>query len=274
MVIEELYEYVNQMAAYVISSPETYSAFLRNTSKVQGHTVSNRLIISGYTSFEDVGYLKDLEEWQNEGGPGGDKARMVYIMKHNPDNVNVYEPRPMVAITEDRSKLSYDKGYMVERLMMAAPCRIEYDDQARNRALYVPDTKRIRVTKGFKSYEQVFFELSREYAHAVMHSKMEEVYSKDKTGKGDVLKLKYPRLQNDFIAYSAAYAIAARYDMLPQGLSINQLPENWTGLMEPKEIKKELGAVITVLNALDIKMMEELKESQPEMLPEVMPDAR
>lgn len=246
MEIESLYSYCNDMAAYVMSDAAVFEKYLLATRNLAHYTPANNLLIAGYTNLSNPVYLKDYRDWEAEGRPDGDRAVQLFIMKHLDDGS--YEPRPMIAVTGE-PEVYYDKVSLVESLMRSAPCKIEADPESRHRALYIPDSDTIKVNSGFKSVEHVFFTLSKEYAHCIMCGKFKEMH------KNEGIKLKYPRSQNEFTAYAAAYAHCARYGMIPENTGIRNLPEGWKSL-DTKEIRAELAGIKVVSEALEKRMPE------------------
>ena len=72
----------------------------------------------------------------------------------------------------------YDKGYLAETILKCSPCSIKYVDRINDtkiKAIYKASTDEINITNGFKSYDEVFCTVVREYVHANIYSQLKNI---------------------------------------------------------------------------------------------------
>ncbi len=253
--IEDLFSYSNNMAEWVRQNPQGYEIYLKTAAKCQHYTVHNRMIIQGSMQGKIAGFVTDLNSWISAGFTIKEGAQPFYVMEKNNGEKTGYSVREVYeasAFNEAVQEPYYDKSILLDALFLNAPCPIEYEENLRHKAIYNPDKGIIQVSRGFKDVNEIFCTLSQEYAHAIMHQKFQEV-NKDNP------RLRYGRADNTFYAFSAAYILSERYGMLPENISIKQLPEKWVAL-NPKEFKSELQNVEQVLEGIQYNLQEKLDE--------------
>lgn len=255
MTIEDLFSYSNIMADWVRDNPAGYETYLKTAAKCQHFTVYNRMIIQGAMQGQVASYVTDLNTWLASGFTLKENAQPIYVMERNDGEKTGYSVREVYdasAFNEAIQEPYYDKSMLLDALFLNAPCPIEYEEHLRHKAIYNPDKGIIQVSSGFKDIKEIFCTLSQEYAHAIMHKKFMEV-NKDNP------RARYGRADNTFYAFSAAYILSERYDMLPDNVVIKQLPEKWAGL-KSQEFKGELKNVEQVLSSVQENLQEKLNE--------------
>ena len=256
--IEDLFDYSNSMADWVKNSPDAYQLFLKTAAHTEHFTVANKLLIQGYMQCIPPVYLADEADWMSSGYTIRQDAIPIYVMEHAPGKHTGYDVRKMYDITATNAEYEmpvYDKSFLLDALMLNAPCNIEYVDKLPAKALYSPDKDVIQMTKGFKSFEEIFFVLSQEYSHHMLYHQMEKL-AKGKSNEPQI-KLKYTRGANIFTAFSTAYMLCEKYNMLPGNINIKSLPEGWQYL-KAMDFKHELTNIDDVFKEINKGMEEKL----------------
>ena len=258
--ITDLFEYSNAMAAWVKSNPMAYQSYLKIAAHTQEFTEANKLLIQGFMQNKPPMYLANESDWKSAGYVIDSNATPVYVMEHAPEKRYGYVVRKtydISAVNAEYEYPSYDKGFVLDAMLLNAPCNIEYVDNLQTKAMYNPDKNVIQMTKGFKSFEEIFFTLSQEYTHCTLYQQMETLSRREENNSP--IKLKYTRGANIFTAFSVAYTLSEKYNMLPGNISIKSLPESWLH-MDPMNFKKELTIIDNVFDSVEKGMSEKLNE--------------
>lgn len=248
--IDYLFELSNQMADYVARNEEGFTRFLKTASYCRNFTVSNQLLIQSYLysiNGRIAEKVNDAETWNSYGISVKADAAAIYVMEHDPKQHKVYKPRAVYDISQTdaaSTAASYDKGFLVESLLMSAPCPVEYTDNLKikgTRAYFRPDTGKIEVTKGFKSYDEMYVNLAMEYAHCGIYNQLAK---ETETGsKSPGTSYVYPRAVYSATAYASSFVSAHAYGIDTSGFRFTHAPESFKG-MKVKEIKNELDTIV------------------------------
>lgn len=269
MAIDELFEYSNQRARAAAGNEELLKGFFKTAAACRHFTVANQLLIQGYCEWMGLEPrdVRTAEEWAKNGITVNAGAAPVYVMEYDPKQPKKYRPKEVYDIQQTNASLTetnYDKGFLTEAIMLAAPCPLEYRDVLKikgTKAYYMPDEKKTAVTKGFMDFDEIFSELAKEYAHYFIHAELGrekngETNSADAQIRG--VKPVYPRAVYADAAYGAAYIVCAANKM---DTSHFRFANTFTQLGGEKasEIKKALGRAVApayaVLDNLDTQIM-------------------
>lgn len=244
-IIEDLFRLSNEMAAYVGSNEEGFKNFLQTAAFTLRNTVSNQLLIQSYLMSINgrlpAAEVKTAEEWNAEGISIQNGTVPIYIMEIGDDKKS-YHPKAVYDVSQTDAYMppANDKGIVLEQFMKNAPCRIEYTDNFKikgTKAMYIPDEDVISVTKGFKSFDEIFSSLAMEYMHRSYARG--GVYTENKLNN----KVYQRGVYNDS-AYAGAYMIASRYGMDTSSYSFSSTIERMKGA-DYKDIKKVLENIVS-----------------------------
>lgn len=248
---DELFKLSNNMADYVASNEEGYVNYLKSASFTRNFTVSNQLLIQSYL-YSINGRLpldvKDINEWNKLGISVRNDTSPIYVMEHDPAHPKSYRPREVYDISQTNAFLepaSYDKGFVVEALLLSAPCPVEYAENIKvkgTRAIYHPDSKKIEVTKGFRSMDEIVSHVSREYAHCFYATETAK-------NKKDNEVFVYPRAVYNDMAYAASFVVSNAYGIDTSLYKFSNVISS-IGKFDTNEIKRELNRVIVAANSI------------------------
>lgn len=255
---EELFKLSNDMADYVAKNEEGFINYLKTASFTRHNTVSNQLLILSYLSSINGNFAKDVrdaETWNSIGISVRNDTYPIYIMEHDPVQPKIYKPRAVYDISQTNAaqdSITYDKGFVAEALLLSAPCSVEYTDNLKvkgTKAMYRPDSGKIEVTKGFRSYDEIVSNMAREYAHFYFHSE-----SNKQKKPEEAVKNVYARAVHNEPAYAASFVVANAYGIDTSGYNFSHVPSSM-GKYETKEIKHELNKIFSaaknIMNNLD-----------------------
>lgn len=259
--IDALFSYSNSQAQYVAENEEALKAFLTTAANCRHYTVANQLLINGYATV--MGFeakdVRPLSAWEEYGITIRQGQYPIYVMEHAPGTEKTYIPREVFDISQTdalQTEVTADKGLLTEALILAAPCPLEYQDTMKvrgTRAFYFPDEAVIQTTKGFRSYDEIFASVSREYVHYFIHN---EIMKHDKNKTGGQAKTVYPRAVYTDTTLASAYIICTAFKMDTSGFLMNNA---FAKLKEgnPKEIKKALEQAVVPAYAVMDKISEQ-----------------
>lgn len=271
MMIDELFQYSNQRALNVAGDEGVLTGFLKTAAVCRNFTVANQLLIQGYCEW--LGFepqdVRTIEKWAESGVTVNADTSPIYVMEYDPEQPKKYRPREVYDIQQTdaaRTETNYDKGFLAEAVMLAAPCPLEYREVLKVRgtkAYYMPDEKKVAVTKGFKDFDDIFSELAKEYAHCFIHSELgkeeKKTGGKNKQTEAQASQVKsvYPRAVYADAAYGAAYIVCTAYGM---ETSHFRFANTFTRLDagKPSEVKKALERAVkpayAVLDNVEVQM--------------------
>ncbi|MCM1083338.1 MAG: hypothetical protein NC428_07660 [Clostridium sp.] len=245
--IDSLFSLSNEMAAYVGSSEEGFKNFLLTAAFTLHNTVSNQLLIQSYLMSINgrlpAAEVKTADEWHAEGISVRNDMPPIYIMEIGGDEKG-YHPKAVYDISQTDAGLpsSNDKGIVLEQFMKSAPCRITYTDNFKikgTKAMYMPAEDTISVTKGFKSFDEIFSSLAMEYMHRSYARGGDDKENTENKGSS-----MYQRGVYNDSAYAGAYMIAARYGFDTSSYSFASTIERLKGA-DYKDIKKVLENIVS-----------------------------
>lgn len=248
--IDDLFSLSNEMAAYVGSSEEGFRNFLKTAAFTLHNTVSNQLLIQSYLMSINGRLpieVKTATEWNDEGISIRDDTVPIYIMEIGGDEKG-YHPKAVYDISQTDAGLpvANDKGIVLEQFMQSAPCRIEYTDNFKikgTRAMYIPAEDVISVTKGFKSFDEIFSSLAMEYMHR-SYARAEDDKKQNNENKGNKRSSVYQRGAYNDSAYAGAYMIATRYGFDTSSYNFANTIERLKGA-DFKDVKKVLENIVS-----------------------------
>lgn len=246
--VDYLFDLSNQMATFVGSNEEGFRNFLKTAAFTLHNTVSNQLLIQSYLMSINGRLpveVKTAEEWNNEGISIKNDTSPIYIMERAGEEKG-YRPKVVYDISQTDAQLPpvNDKGIVLEQFMKSAPCRIEYTDNFKikgTRSMYMPTEDVISVTKGFKSFDEIFSGLAMEYMHRSYACGDVRKGKKEKTEKANNV---YQRGAYNDSAYAGAYMIATRYGFDTSSYSFMNTMERLKGA-DYKDIKKVLENIVS-----------------------------
>ena len=247
---DELFKLSNAMADYVAKNEEGYVNYLKTASFTRNYSVSNQLLIQSYL-YSINGQLprdvRDVQEWNKLGISVMNDTYPIYVMEHDPTHPKSYKPREVYDISQTNAQGtdSYDKGFVVEALLLSAPCPIEFAEKIKvkgTRAIYHPDSKKIEVTKGFRSMDEIVSHVSREYAHCCYATETAK-------NKKDNEVFVYPRAVYNDMAYAASFVVSNAYGIDTSLYKFSNVISS-IGKFDTNEIKRELNRVIVAANSI------------------------
>lgn len=257
---KELFDFCNEMTKWIISDAEPYKNFLSWASRfTAGYTIANQILIYGYNNNAKLVY--DEQTWNSYGINVVDR-NPIYVMEYAPEQSEMkYIPREVFDISQTDGSypdpfVFTDKGAACENLLLSAPCKVQYVEQMRTKGtkgMYYPEENLIEVTKGCKSFDEIFSVLASEYAHQEFCSNQQ---AHRKAGK-DVSPVKgYPRGRYNWDAFSVAYALGARYQMDLSAFPFSVFPSSWTDKKtKPSDIRNELNLIINCCHKMDARIL-------------------
>lgn len=248
--IDDLFTLSNDMAAYVGSNEEGFRNFLKTAAFTLHNTVSNQLLIQSYLMSINgrlpADEVKTADKWYAEGINIRNDTPPIYIMEIGGDKKG-YHPKAVYDISQTDAGLPpvNDKGVVLEQFMKSAPCRIEYTDNFKikgTKSMYLPAEDVISVTKGFKSFDEIFSSLAMEYMHRSYACEGDDKGKKENTkNKGNNV---YQRGAYNDSAYAGAYMIATRYGFDTSSYNFTNTIERLKGA-DYKDIKKVLENIVS-----------------------------
>lgn len=241
--IDDLFSLSNEMAAYVGSSEEGFRNFLKTAAFTLHNTVSNQLLIQSYLMSINgrlPAEVKTAAEWNDVGISIRNDTVPIYIMEIGSDEKG-YHPKAVYDIsqTDAMVPVANDKGIVLEQFMQSAPCKITYTDNFKikgTRAMYIPAEDVISVTKGFKSFDEIFSSLAMEYMH--------RSYARGGNDKEKKESNVYKRGAYNDSAYAGAYLISTRYGFDTSSYSFASTIERLKGA-DYKDVKKVLENIVS-----------------------------
>lgn len=269
---KDLFRKSNDMAGYVARNPIVLSRYLTTAANCRHYTVSNQLLIlTGLSGIN--GNIPQLvlseNEWNNYGVEIPENTTPIWIMEHAPRTEYNYIPRDVYDISQTNytyEKPKYEAGSLAEMLYIVKPCKLEINNDlkvAGTRCFYRASEDVIQVRQGFKSFEDLFMDLSKEYYHYYFNEKVDE---KPKNSNNPIQKPIYNRANYmDDVAMSCM--ITAYHFGIIDKISIEKMPavfgkymtgkegKNGQADMDTNKIKKALGNIVegsySVMDGID-----------------------
>ena len=253
--INELFGYANSMSSAAGENATSLKQFLDiSATECSHYTAANRLLIQGY--FPEATDVKRLSEWESLGYSVNPDAFPIYLLEKEKDKNGNGKEGYVARLCYDISQTNafstekkYDRAYLTESILKCAPCSIKYVDRindTRVKAIYKSGTDEINVTSGFKSYDEVFCTLAREYVHAGIYGKVKELelsmWNKEikEIKEGNISPTEkftpsaYKRSKYITHADAAAYVTAKYFgiDTEALGFNFNEIPAGFYGTKE------------------------------------------
>lgn len=242
---KRLFELSNNMANFIVKSPEALSRYLITAANCRHYTVSNQLLIlSGMNSIagnkSNPTLVLTEEAWIQYGINVLPGAKPIWIMEYAPNSKYEYIPRPVFDLSQTSGsyqKPVYEIGSLCEKMYMIKPCKVEFNDELRvpgTKCYYRSGEECIQVRSGFKTMEELFCNLSTEYAHYFFHKE-----TNNKDGKNTAYNRAVNKSQADMTGM-----INALYFGVIKNIDIKEVPEFLSSNNNSSKIKEKLNDIL------------------------------
>lgn len=259
--MSQLFRYVNESSISIVESADNFTSFLSFLGRHESSlTIANKILVYGYD--KEATDVRTADDWMNSGYEISRDAAVIHTMEYSPSSGRGYSDRIMYdirftgkrnTVSEDRNILTTaESGTVSEALIRAAPCRIEYTDQARaggTKCFFNPESQSIFVTKGFKGFDDINQQLLREYSHYMMDKADRADYVK---AHKDLRGYTYQRAVHGMEAVASSYIILKRYNRQPPDIQNVSVRRD----TDPAAIRQSLNR-IDIASRNVIRMLED-----------------
>lgn len=225
-----------------------FQTYLDVQARFDRYSVSNAVLIAA--QYPEATRLADFDAWKDSGVYVRRGAEAITILEPGKEYTRqgdgstgvFYDPKKVFDISQTNSPqraaltVNRDERLLLKALMSNAPCRFQISNELPEgvNVFYHSNNNVILVRQGLDA-ATIFRGVAQELAAAHMN-------------KGGY-KCKSP----DFVAYSVSYMLCQRNGVSVEGFSFEIMPEEY-GMMEPKEIRAELGVMRDVAGTITADM--------------------
>lgn len=253
----DAYALIDSTAEKMKCTGELFQSFLDVQARFDRYSVGNAILITA--QMPDATRLADYDKWKetgtfvNKGAVGITVLEPGNEYEREDGSTGVsYNAKKVFDISQTNSKVSppptvtRDERLILKALITNAPCEMKVSENMSERvnALYKPDEKTILVRKGMDG-PTIFRALSQELAHARMDGS------------------DYRRSECSNAAYCVSYILCKRYGVATDGLTFNQMPEQYSK-MDVKDFRAELGKIRSVANEISSEINRVLENEKRE----------